>query len=150
MSTTQIFIWILFCIISLINSVLDIKTMHISLWTNYIGFFLTIIITIHVKHLSVYENVVSTITLGLVFMLVRLLTKNGLGLGDVYYSLYCGFLSSILPSILSIFIASCLAILWFIVYKIVFTKRRIRFLRIPFIPFMFLGTILGNFVFSSF
>lgn len=147
MNNIQILIWSIFIITSIINSILDLKTMHISLIVNYIGFILTIIILIiGEKGYGLLENFISSCSLCLIFCIVRRLSHNGLGLGDIHYSLYCGFMSSIFVSILSALFASLLGIFTFVFIKIFMEERKPKFLKIPFIPFMFAGTILGNFL----
>lgn len=144
MISIQTLIWIIFILISISNSIFDIKTMHISLFLNYIGITITIILIFLFSKDNILENFISAILLCLIFLLVRLLSHKGLGLGDVHYSLYCGLLSSILGSILSAFFAACLGIITFILLKIFIREEKLKYRRIPFVPFMFVGTIIGN------
>ena len=149
MISIQTLIWIIFILVSIINSILDIKTMHISLFLNYSGITITVILLlIFMKH-NVFEYLISAILLCLIFLLVRLLSHKGLGLGDIHYSLYCGVLSSVFASILSAFFAASIGIMAFILLKIFIREEKVMYRKIPFVPFMFLGTIIGN-LFSNY
>ena len=88
-----------------------------------------------------YNNFVSALSLGLVFFLVVLITKEkALGDGDIRIGIIVGLLigQSNLISWLYITIFSSLIYGLFIAYK----ERKIKNLRIPFAPFMILGGIV--------
>ena len=130
----QITIWLIFVFASLINSVLDLKTMHISL----LWFVL--------QKINIVENIISGILLFFIFLVTRKLSNNGLGMGDVHYSLYCGFLSSVFTSILSALLAALLCLFVFLIIFFINGKSRIKLLKLPFVPFLFVATVLGNLV----
>ena len=80
------------------------------------------------------------------FLVTRKLSNNGLGMGDVHYSLYCGFLSSVFTSILSALFAALLSLFVFLIIFFINGKSRIKLLKLPFVPFLFVATVLGNLV----
>lgn len=81
----QITIWLIFVFASLINSVLDLKTMHISLLVNYLCLGFTVFLCVYQK-INIIENIISGILLFFIFLATRKLLNNGLGMGDVHYS----------------------------------------------------------------
>jgi len=88
-----------------------------------------------------YENLIGAIILGLIFQLIVLITKEkGLGQGDVRIAIICGFLlgsSHLIPWLyITIFTALIYGLL--LSYK----KKKFRGLKIPFVPFMVLGSIV--------
>ena len=141
----QITIWLIFVFASLINSVLDLKTMHISLLLNYLCLGFTVFLCV-LQKINIAENIISGILLFFIFLVTRKLSNNGLGMGDVHYSLYCGFLSSVFTSILSALLAALLCLFVFLIIFFINGKSRIKLLKLPFVPFLFVATVLGNLV----
>ena len=132
----QITIWLIFVFASLINSVLDLKTMHISLLVNYLCLGFTVFLCVYQK-----INIISGILLFFIFLVTRKLSNNGLGMGDVHYSLYCGFLSSVFTSILSALLAALLCLFVFLIiffikpwYSEIFNDGFLWWLKIPWLP----------------
>ena len=137
-------VWGLFVIFSLYNSILDLKTLHISLVCNYFGFGVVFFIFLIFFKNRFLEYFLGALFLFCIFFVVRMITHQGLGLGDIHYSLFCGLVSGCPNFIISAFCASCLGIVYFVVCKYIIYKNKIEIKRIPFIPCMFLGTIIGN------
>jgi leader peptidase (prepilin peptidase)/N-methyltransferase len=89
-----------------------------------------------------YQNILGAIALGAIFQLIVLLTKEkGLGQGDVRISLITGliigFNNLIYWSYISIFSA-----LLFGALLALMKQKKIKGLKIPFVPFMVLGVIV--------
>ena len=137
-------ILIIFIFVSLINSYLDLKNFHISLILNYLGIISCIILgLIEIPNKLFINNLLGGILLLLLFLLVRQISHKGLGLGDIHYSFFCGLISGIPGFILSSLISSLIGIIIFLFIKILSKSRSIKKKKIPFIPIMFIGTIIS-------
>ena len=141
------FLILVFVICSIVISVLDIMTFHISLLFNYGGFMACILFSIFTCYkwgdcTVFYIRLVGAIGQMLLFILIRFISKNGLGWGDIHYSLFCGFICGIPGFILSSLFASITGIIAFIILKLVTQNRNQVVKRIPFAPFMFAGCII--------
>lgn len=133
----------IFITISIINSFLDLKTLHISIILNYIGFTLCMIIYILTSPLLLLTQLLGAMVLLLIFLLIWKITNKGLGWGDIHYSIFCGLISGFPGFILSALLASLLGIVAFLIMKIRSPNIDIKKKKIPFIPMMFCGTILA-------
>ena len=71
----QITIWLIFVFASLINSVLDLKTMHISLLENYRCLSFTVFLCVYQK-INIIENIISGILLFFIFLATRKLSNK--------------------------------------------------------------------------
>ncbi len=131
---------ITFILVSLVNSFLDLRTMHISLVLNYVGITVCVILYLINSPYLFINNLLGSIILFLVFILVRIIAHKGLGWGDVHYSIFCGLISGIPGFIISAFMASVIGFIIFFIIRI-FSQKSIKNIRIPFIPMMFAGTL---------
>lgn len=141
---------IIFIICSVIVSVSDILTFHISLIANYIGLFLCFITLLIPSILdksynSFLNHFLGAVCLFLVFLLVRIIAQKGVGWGDMQYSLLCGFVSGIPGFIIASLLSAILGIICFFIIRII-KKQSVQALRIPFTPFMFIGTTIAYFI----
>ena len=141
---------VIFFICSVIVSVSDIQTFHISLAANYIGLFLCIITLLISSILgksynSFLNHFLGAVCLFLVFLLVRIIAHKGIGWGDLQYSLFCGFISGIPSFIIASLLSAILGIICFFIIRVI-KKRSVQALRIPFTPFMFIGTTITYFI----
>ena len=132
-----------FIIVSLINSYLDFRTFHISLILNYIGLVICVAAIFIIAPSLLLNKTAGGVLLFLLFVLVRLLTHNGLGLGDIHYCLFCGFIAGCPGFIICSLISSITGILYFLFIRLILKKEDAFKTRIPFIPMMFLGTLAG-------
>lgn len=88
-----------------------------------------------------YDNLFGAITLGAIFQLIVLLTKErGLGQGDVRIAIICGILVGFSNLISWLYITIFSSLFFGIVVAI--KKKKFRGLKIPFVPFMVLGIIV--------
>lgn len=133
----------IFIIVSLINSYLDFRTLHISIILNYAGVICSLVIILFCARHEMVNKIQGGFFLFLIFILVRQIAHKGLGWGDIHYSLFCGFISGIPGFIFSALCSSFCGILFFFVLRFIFKNKNALKLRIPFIPMMFLGTIIG-------
>ncbi|MEE1212970.1 MAG: A24 family peptidase [Treponema sp.] len=139
----QSLILLLFIGISVVLCISDIREYKIPLPVLYIGFVLTVICTVFINQKNLKNSIVGMVVLFAIYILVFLILPNGLGLGDVQYSLYCGFVCGFPNILFSAIIASFLGILYYLIFFLRNNKSKIK---IPFIPFMFIGTILAKFI----
>lgn len=79
--------------------------------------------------------------LGLIFFMFLKFSIKKIGMGDVYFSFTCGLMINFIEFCISMIIASCLGIIFLLLVN---SKRRKNF-RLPFIPFMFFGTLCSLF-----
>lgn len=126
----------LFIIISIILCVYDIKYYHVPLIPLYIGLIISIVITLFMNKTYLLTNLLGMLSMALLFFLMRLITKGGMGFGDIQYALYCGFLSGFPYFILAALFSSIAGI---IIYIIIHKKEK----RIPFVPAMMFGSLLS-------
>ena len=136
-------IFCIFIIVSLINSYLDLRTMHISIILNYIGIIFCVVLYLINSPKLFINNLLGSLILFFIFILVRLIAHKGLGWGDIHYSLFCGLVSGIPGFIFSALMASFSGLLIFLIIKIRTGSKSIKEVRIPFVPMMFVGTCLG-------
>lgn len=127
-----------FCLFSLPIVIKDVKVMKIPIAYSYGGLLLLLIMDMIVEKEDFLMGIGGMASLFVIFILVKIICKNKLGEGDVHYSLFCGFYSGLLNCQVSM-IMSCLLAISYIKIK---TKNG----KIPFAPFMFLGTISGTFI----
>lgn len=134
---------VIFITISLVNSYLDLKTMHISIILNYLGLIICVVLNLILSPEFFFNNLCGSIILLLVFMLVWILSHKGLGFGDVHYSVFCGFISGVPGFIVSAFISSIIGLVVFLIIKIYSGKKSLKNIKVPFVPIMFIGTVCG-------
>ena len=120
--------------------------MYIPIFVSYAGFLISIVLTLIFKRDLFINRICGAAILFLIFTLVRFLTRRKLGLGDIHYSLYCGFLSGVPNFIFAAFISALLAMIFLLSKKITCRNNDILTMRLPFTPFMFLGCIISLFI----
>ncbi len=92
-----------------------------------------------------YNNLLGGITLGVIFQLIVLLTKErGLGQGDVRIAIISGLLVGFDGLIPWLYITIFSSLLYGIIIAI--KRRKFRGLKIPFVPFMVFGVVLQRIV----
>lgn len=133
----------IFIIVSLINSYMDLRTMHISIIINYVGIGFCVVLYLLKSPKLFINNLLGSLILFLIFILVRLIAHKGLGWGDIHYSLFCGLVSGVPGFIFSAQMASFAGLLIFLIIKIRSGSKSIKEVRVPFVPMMFVGTCLG-------
>ncbi len=139
-------ILLVFIIISTISSIQDIKTFHISISLVYSGLFLQIFFSIFLYKEILLESFLGMILMPLFLLFVRILSHKKLGLGDIQFGFFCGFISRS-----SYFLLSCInsSIFFFIFYVFIriFFKKYVK--KVPFIPFLYLGTAASYLSFNN-
>ena len=92
-----------------------------------------------------YQNLLGGVTLGAIFQLLVLLTKEkGLGQGDVRIAIISGLLVGFDGLIPWLYITIFSSLLYGIIIAI--KRRKFRGLKIPFVPFMVFGVVLQRIV----
>lgn len=126
----------LFIFISIVLSIYDIKYYHVPLLPLYIGLSISFLITVLMNKAGLFPCLLGMLFMFLLFFLMRLVTKGGMGWGDIQYALYCGFISGFPNFILAALLSSVIGI---IIYIIIHKKEK----RIPFVPAMMVGSVLS-------
>lgn len=89
---------------------------------------------------SPYQNIMSTLILGSLFQLIVLISKEkALGQGDVRMAIITGLLIGLNNLIYWGYIAVFSALIYGLI--VAYKKKKFKGLKIPFVPFMILGTI---------
>ena len=132
---------IIFLLFAIIISIYDIKTYKIPLIVMYIGLIAGIVIDIFVSPRMLLFDIAAGLVNISVFLICRGMSKKGLGLGDVQYSLFCGFYSGLPFCIAASLLASLFGLFFYAGLKL--TKKNIYLIKIPFAPFMSLGCFLS-------
>lgn len=127
----------------LLESIRDIKKKEISLILCLLGALLRVVLLIFYKD-SDLGNVLIGSMVGFLFFAMSFLTGEKIGYGDGFIVLLTGFYLGFLGLITVLVYASFL--LFFVsVFIYVFAKNK-RDLRIPYVPFLFLGALGGIFL----
>ncbi len=88
-----------------------------------------------------YNNMLATLTLGSIFQLVVLISKErALGQGDVRIAIITGMIIGINNLIYWLYITIFSALIYGFI--LAYRKKKFKGLKIPFVPFMVLGTII--------
>ena len=136
----KIFSLAVFVIFSLPCVIEDFKTLKINPWNAYYGTVILALASIIFYPEVLGDSLISCGGLLLVFLVTRLIVKEKLGLGDVKYSLFCGFAcGNIILALAGLGISCVLTGITFLCLKICGKTAQIK--KLPFVPFMFLGTV---------
>lgn len=121
---------IIFCVFSIPVVIYDLKYCKIPVFFCYLGFIILFIFDLIFYRESVLYNSAGAVSIFLLFFLIKKISENGLGNGDLKYSIMCGYFSGVFYIHCSMLIASLSAVIFFLLVK----KKKI-----PFGPFMFAG-----------
>lgn len=143
---------IIVLIISLPCSIQDFSSKKVSNWIIFLGCFIMMIYCFAFEKKTLFTTLLSPSLLLLVFLTGKLLLKEKLGWGDVYFSIFIGLTLPFPWAPLSVIISVITALLYFLLIAI---KNRSKTLIegstgpkkpqttiIPFIPFLSLGLII--------
>lgn len=119
---------VIFVLVSLLLSVFDVKFQKIPLIPVFLGIFLILICHFVFNLGKIYLFVLSGLLNFLIYFMVRKISGNKLGSGDVYFALFCGLI--IKPVFLWLFMICN------IVFTIPFFIKKSGSFKLPFIPFM--------------
>ncbi len=132
---------LIFIIFSLPIIIEDFKSMLLNSLYIYIGTALSIVVLLIIKKSEVYSNILSALFEFIFFLILYFVTNKKLGTGDIKYSLFCGLICGTFYKVLfSCIIASIAGLLFFLIKKI--KEKDISTIKLPFTPFMFLGTLI--------
>lgn len=124
-------------------SVIDIRTMRIPAWMTYAGCAAALV------YMSVYgrPHLLNALTgaavIFLLFLFLREITHKGLGFGDVRYSLLCGLYCGFPGILAGCALAALGGLLYFALFHIIKRNIPIKNVKIPFAPFMTVGTVIA-------
>ena len=126
---------VLVFLVSAIGVVLyDIKTMRIPNWLNYSTFAVLLLLRTLLLCGTLPVHLLAAACAAVLFALVRLLTKGGMGWGDVKYSAVCGLFAGPLAASLG-FALSCLCAASVFAIRCLFGKKPVD-RAFPFGPYM--------------
>lgn len=122
----------------------DIKYFRIPDVYTFIGTPILLLYTILFYKENLYSSVIGSLLAFIIFFLVRFFTKKGIGLGDIKFSILCGFYCGFPDIFISFLVSSFTGILFFI---FIFLKNKVinKNIKIPFAPFMVIGVLTGRF-----
>lgn len=119
---------VIFVLVSLLLSVFDVKFQKIPLIPVFCGIFLILICHFVFNLGKSYLFVLSGLLNFLIYFMVRKISGNKLGSGDVYFALFCGVI--IKPLFLWLFM------LFNVLFTLPFFIKKSGSFKLPFIPFM--------------
>ncbi len=134
--TGQIVFLILLLIFSLIMSRYDIKTLAVPDWPYWAGCICLIGAGLIFHRFEIYLFLISALILAAIYYLARKISKDHLGMGDVYFGFFQGL--CIRPRVIWICI-SVEVISALFVYAVICRRYKLKNPRMAFIPFMSLG-----------
>ncbi len=116
----------------------DFRTLKINPWNAYFG---TLVIGLAAAFFcfeAFLPALISCAVIFAVFLLTRFVIKADLGMGDVKFSLFCGMASgNVLWALAGLGVACIAAALTFLTAKIKGSPLK----KLPFVPFLFSGTL---------
>ncbi len=128
-----------FFMVLLAITIIDLEEMIIP--DEFIIYLLVCGVLYHLYTLN-FANFLPALGIGMVFFLIAVVSKGGMGGGDVKYSfimgLYLGLVNGILATFLAFFIGGIVGI-------VLLLKGDSKKKAIPFAPFLVLGTVIAHF-----
>lgn len=130
---------LLFFIVGIVLSVMDLKTRRVSLLIIYSYVFVYFVF--RGAHLS--QCILGIICNLSLYALCRILCRGGLGYGDIQYSVCTALFmeGDVLSILFANFISSFLGIIAFLSFMLFRKKLMVKY-KLPFIPFMFAGSCI--------
>lgn len=125
-------------VFSVIMSVQDFKKMSVTGWIFYLSWAVALLNHVIFNRQDIFLYGLSTIIFAAVYFVVKILSKNKFGTGDVYFGIFQG-ITGILPK--NIWICVSLETILALIFILIKKDRKI-----PFIPFMALGMIITYFI----
>lgn len=131
----------LFITVSIPNIITDIKSKSVSSMLFIILTVLSLLYQLIFSKDTFFHSLIGVILIVTTFLIILLVSKGGLGLGDMFYlgffaSMF-GFIISLVAFLLSFWIATLILIIPYL------TKKIGSKTKIPLLPFIFAGCICG-------
>ncbi len=120
--------------------------MHIPDWLTVSGCIMLLLYYLGFHRTELPAAAAGAVIIFTVFYLVRKLTSNGLGFGDVKYSFLCGLYGAFPVIVFGCIISAVLGLCCYGLVALFNGTERIRRMRIPFAPFMSAGTLIAFFI----
>lgn len=141
----DLFVFLLF---ALPSSFFDIKKFRLPLIFVCIGIVVLFFLRIFCLHFSVINTFLAVFSSVLILFLTRILSANGLGIGDIFFgtftAIFCGFYENLISLTVSALVGVLFYLIAFLLKKI--KKQKITIFAIPFVPFLTIGALLSRFV----
>ena len=131
---------ILFFLFSVPIVIFDIKSMRIPDILVYTGIACLFCYRFACTRAEFLVYVGAAVISVLLFIIVRISSKNGMGWGDVKYSALCGLYAGPAAVFVGYIIAAALCAVWYAIRKA--QKKIDKNTKFPFAPFMAAGTLL--------
>lgn len=129
-------------IFSVSCSICDFKTMKVPNWLIFFGCLMVIAVNGIFNFTNMWQQLISGAFCGGFYYLTRLITKNKLGLADVYFGIFQGLCLhwTLIPLCLVLEVAASAFVM------LIFKRRKCAF--IPFMSIGLVGTALVSFFFT--
>ena len=137
-SLFQVLSFVIILVFSIILSLQDIKQLAVGTYIQWLSIFCALICNIVFNRREMWIFILSGMIFGLLYFLVRKISKNKLGIADVWFGFFQGLF--LLPQM----IAVCIAIETIIALCVI--NKKLGKAAFPFIPFMSAGLIISYIV----
>ncbi|WP_018247719.1 prepilin peptidase [Orenia marismortui] len=138
--STHFFIYNILIFLLIISSFVDLKYQIIPNKITYPGVVIALLTSCFFDHISILNSVLGIILAGGFLLVIAILTKGGMGIGDVKLAALNGSVLGAKFALLGIFLGSLIGsiISLFLIYAGIKSRRD----RIPFGPFIAIGTVV--------
>lgn len=133
-----------FCVIfifSLICSVQDIKHRNFPFFVIVLSYISAVAIHLLFAPEIFFHRLSSALLFGLFYLIIKIITKNQIGLGDILFAVFQGFFLKIQFLPLTVILSIIFALLFYFIFV-----QRNKQKQIPFIPCMSLSLIITFFI----
>lgn len=134
----QIILLVLLVVFSLIMSVYDIRTLEIPDWPFYTSCALVTLVQGIFFRESVFLHLLGALILLVLYFLLRKITHEKLGMGDVCFGLFQGMCIGLSVIWICLAVEAVTGLITFAIINLVKKRKGIK---IPFIPFMSIGLL---------
>lgn len=139
---------VVFLLFALPSAFFDMKKFRVPLIFVCIGIIVLFSLKVFYLDFSVINIFLAILSSILILSLTRILSANGLGIGDIFFgaftSIFCGFYENIISLAISAFTGVLFYLIEFLFRKM--RKQKITVFAIPFVPFLTIGALLSRFV----
>jgi leader peptidase (prepilin peptidase)/N-methyltransferase len=129
---------LVYCALALIASIIDIKYYKIPDLLTFPGIIILVILVFFLERSFIFESLLASVICFAFLFTLSVLTK-GMGFGDVKFGILTGFVCGFQGSFIALLVASLAGLLFAV--TLLFLKKINRTTRIPFAPFLLIGTI---------
>jgi prepilin signal peptidase PulO-like enzyme (type II secretory pathway) len=135
-------VFIVIFLVFSVNSVFDdIRDFKVRICDIGVGIIVVLIVKLLLSTTLLYESVIGGSIGVLSFYGIMRFSRGRLGAGDVWFSALIGTAFGFWTWDLGILLAAFLGMLWIGIVRIAGFRSALRDIRIPFVPFMFVGSL---------